>query len=183
MTLSRNVLAGLSVAALLLPAAASAHSDGLKVGTMLTTNTSMALRLQVGSREHASSTEAHHATSTALVARNTGTRLSAEAQRTLSIADFMGSLSSTLSSRIASSSLSATSTAHAQAKLSAFNADVLGAKTKAQAALALATQISSSTSASSTLVSQAKADLKSAQEYLRAAQKDFKAVLRVIFHA
>lgn len=192
MTLSRNVLAAAAAAALLLPAAASAHTNGL--GQILAHDTGIKMALKLNSQvsldtgasttlrierdhdgfEHASTT-AH-----AFVASTTAARLSAKAQRLSSVADFMGSLSSNLSARITSSSLSASSTAAAQSKLGDYNANVANAKADAQAALGIAGQIASTT-ASTTLAAQAQADLKAARGFIRTAQQDLRTIFRVLF--
>lgn len=184
------------------PLAASAHEgQGLKLGAFLGTHDSMGLHLgqvvglHVG--EDASTTASttkverdnedrggRHATSTAIVASTTAARISAQASRILRVADTMSAFGGTLSSRIASSSLSTTTAASANALLSDFNTNVAQAKVQANAALSLSTQLGSTTASSTTsLAAQARTDLKSAREFLRAAAQDMRHILSLIFKA
>lgn len=121
-----------------------------------------------GKSEHATSTKsAEHASTTAATIAKQATRLN-------NLADFMGSLSAVLSARIASSTLSASSTAEVNAKLADYNTSIANAKVQAAAAI---------TAANAGVVTTAKADIKAARALIDTARKDLRAILEVIFNA
>ena len=199
MTIGTKLLAGVAAAALLLPAAASAHdTNGLNLGQFLGKAVSHeGLKLGIGANasttlghrdndndgdrhegEHATSTKAFHGN-----ASTTAARLTAKANRLSAVADFFASFSGKLSQKIASSSLSASSTAAANLKLADYNTNVAGAQLNASAAATTAAQINAgnATSTNAGFVATAKADLKAARDFLNAAKQDFRAILQLIF--
>ena len=176
---------------MLLPMAASAHENkGLNLGAfigqgILHANVNANVgnkdgdqnrkggnegKVNKGEKEHATSTknkEVAHASTTAAVIVKQATRLN-------NLADFMGSLSAVLSARIASSSLSASSTATANAQLAGYNTAIANAKVQATAAI---------TAANAGALSTAKADVRAARTWLETARKDLRHILQIIFNA
>ncbi|MEK7109162.1 MAG: hypothetical protein AAB919_01890, partial [Patescibacteria group bacterium] len=169
--ITKKALAASAVAIMLLPMAASAHTNaGLNLGAWLgkgqvnaSVNANVANRdgdqnrkggnegkENEGKKEHATSTSTKaiaHASTTAATIVKQATRLN-------NLADFMGSLSAVLSARIASSTLSASSTIAANAQLAGYNTAVANAKVQAVAAI---------TAANAGALTTAKADLNAAR--------------------
>ncbi len=183
-------VAGAAIAGLLLPTVALAHDDrkgenrGLHLGAFIGLG-----HMKGGSDDDSRGHKSLHASSTVKVkvhASSTVAKADAierKGTRLVAIADFMGSLSDDLAARIASSSLSASSTA--QATLNDYNTSIAGAKIKAGAAVSLASGVSTSTASSTadSLLSQARDNLKAARDFLKQAQKDVMFILRAIFKA
>lgn len=204
MNLTKTLLAGSAAALMLAPFAASAHEGGLglKLGGSFGKDNNPGLHLSLGSvfgvragddNRSATSTqkerdnEEHaHATSTVDFKGNattTAARLTARANRVETIADLMGSLSTTLATKISGANLSASSTADANAKLGDYNTNVASAKAQGQAALSAAGSIngSNSTTTNTAFTTQAQADLSSAQSFLKTAAQDLHNILKLIF--
>jgi hypothetical protein len=198
--ITKKVLAASAAALMLLPMAASAH-EGLKLGSFvgqgilhanINANVGGTLGGNVGHKsgdnDNDGDNDGRHATSTTAVGVNASTTAAAidkKATRISNVADFMGSLSTNLAARIASSSLSASSTATANAQLGDYNTNVANAKTQATAAMTAAGNLSDSnaTSTNAGFIATAQADLQAARGFLQTAAKDLHLILQAIFNA
>ena len=204
MTLNTKTLAAAALAAsILVPAAASAHGfdfgekgglhlgafiggKGLHVGDHMSASSTVGLTHKDGDRDNEDRDNEHEnvfkgersqsASTTAAVLTAKGNRLSA-------IADFMGSLSGNLSTRIANANLSASSSATANAKLADYSTTTAAAKVQANTAVTAASGINdqNSTTTNATLKTNAQADIKAAREFLLQAQRDLMAILHIVF--
>jgi hypothetical protein len=99
--------------------------------------------------------------------------------RTADIADFMASMSATIGAKIAGSDLSASAKADANANLSDYNGDVAGAKTQANAAAAAAAKVDAdnSTATNASFITEARADLSAAWDFLKSAKEELHNIL------
>ena len=193
MKLNTKLVAGAVAASMLLPMAALAHDDrngddkGLRLGTFF----GFGAKAQVDrdgdhnkadfkgwGKVHASSTKATSSVAVADAIERKGTRL-------VALADLMGSLSSNLAARIASSSLSASSTVEAQGNLNDYNTAVASAKAKAQAAVTLASTVGSTTASTTAAVTigDARSALKEAKSFIKDAHREFMLIVRAIVNA
>ncbi len=184
-------VAGAALAALIVPAAASAHGLGLNLGEGLKLGVDHAVNVKADANASANASfhreGGKHAEDSehdgdegkvkAAATTTTAASITKRANRLELTADLLGSMSGTLSTKIAGVASSSQKTV-LQTTLGTFNTSVAGAKTNAQAALNVAGQIGSST-ASSTLVAQANADLSAARGFITDAMK----ALHSIFHA
>jgi hypothetical protein len=196
---NKKLLAVSAAAIMLLPAIASAHTGGvnLNLGAALTQQRSMHSNTKAdikfsddngfkgkdndnnkGTNEHATSTVAVNASTTAAVLNKKATFVS-------NVADFLGSISSNISARIAAAGLSASSTAAANAKLADYTTSTANAKVQAAAALTAAGNINANnaTSTNAAFVVSAKTDLKAARDFLSTAKQDLMSIFHAIFNA
>ena len=184
----KKVLAGSAAAALLLPMAASAHGFGLNLGgglglgaggdkekTQVKGNgeVNVNANAKVGERDrgHDGDRDGDREVKAKAHASTTATGITKVGNRIKLTADVLGSVGATLESKL--SALGTTSPAVTTATAD-YKVQLTGAKTQAQAAIDAATAINAGTSASTTasIIDQAKASLKAARDFLKAARAD-----------
>ncbi len=132
--------------------------------------------------DNATTTPPVATTTQQIVASTTAAKITAKAHRLGTIADTMSAFSTTLSSRIASSSLSTSSLALSNTLLGDYNGNVANAKTSVSSALSVAGQINASTTGTSTqvLAHEARTSLQSAREFIRSAEQDLRHILSIL---
>jgi len=191
----KKALAGSAVAALLLPMAASAHGLGLNFGGDLglglggdkekthiegngKVNVNANAKVGDGNRGRGDRDERKEIKAAAS-ASTTATGVTKVGNRIKVIADAWGAVGATLESKL--SALGTTSPAVTTATAD-YKVQLTGAKTQAQAAIDTAATINASTSASTTasIIDQAKASLKAARDFLKAARADIMVMFRFL---
>lgn len=186
-TIVTKVVAGLSLAVLLAPAAASAHGLGFRYEGGFNFN-------RGGDREDSRGHNDYDYNKNkddnkkgdnraGAQASTTAARITKESVRLQGTADLMASMSSTLGAKISGAGLSASSTADANAKLADYNVSISNAKAKAAAAAAAAAKINaaSSTTANASLIAEARTNLYGASGFLATAKKDLMSIVWMLW--
>lgn len=190
----KKVLAGSAMAALLLPMAASAHGFGLNFGGGLNLGAggdkektqvegngkfNVHANAKVGDRGRDGDRDDRREVKAKAHASTTATGITKVGNRIKLTADMLGSVGATLESKL--SALGTTSPAVTTATAD-YKVQLTGAKSNAQAAIDAAATINASTTASTTvsIIDQAKASLKAARDFLKAARADIMVMFRFL---
>lgn len=190
----KRVLAGSTLAVLLLPMAASAHSLGFNLGGGLTLglgadkdktqvegngDINLNANAKVGNRDdgdkHDKDIKATASAST------TAATITKKATRLQDIADFMASFGATLESKLTASGTTSPAVATATTD---YKVQLAGAKSQAQTAINTAATLnaSSSTSTNTDIAAQAKLSLKAARDFLATAATDLRVMLKFFWN-
>jgi hypothetical protein len=182
-----KILAGSTMAMLVVPAIASAHGlglglnldQGLKLGEDHTVNATANVHANANASFHRGDNKPENDKEDkkdnrgmhgGVNASTTAATIAKQAVRLQNRATFMASLSPNVQAAINGSGASASTTADANVKLADFNTAVVSGKTQATAVLTAST------------TSQGQLDLKAARDFLNQARKDLMSIFRLIWN-